>query len=201
MSPPDSTSQALQWCGSINLQQAHSILAEICTIYLDFRDFEGQVLPKPEKRRRLDDHIFFEYSARNWAAHLRYAGIEDRESIVSTILKLCDPDMKRFNTWFTTYWEAVHYESTPEFTALMVVSHLGFQGAAILLLDRGAEPNLQNNYGWTALHLAAKNGHEAVAKQLLDKGADASLQDNNGGTALHWAAGNGHEAVVEILQS
>jgi ankyrin repeat protein len=92
-----------------------------------------------------------------------------------------------------------------------------------LLLERGLDPNIQDNHGRTALHLATpqkdgvnlarlllsrgarpdakdENGvtplmhsQPEAIKLLVDRGADLSAQDANGNTALHWAVQ--HKAV------
>ena len=193
--------QSLNWYNSINIQQAHLLLAEICMIYLEFRDFENRVLFDENEQTHISDYALFEYSARYWAAHLRHARIEDQEHSTFSVLRLCDPNSKRYTTWFGTYWKTNHYGKTLELTALMVVSYFGFQRAAKLLLEKGAEANIQDEDGWTALYWAAGSGHGAVVETLLEKGADVNIQNKDGWTALHWAAKNGHGAVVEILQN
>ena len=47
-----------------------------------------------------------------------------------------------------------------------------------LLLERGANVNIQNNYGSTALIRASKYGHLEVIKLLLEKGADPFDKNN-----------------------
>jgi len=66
-----------------------------------------------------------------------------------------------------------------------------------LLLEKGADIDIQDDQGDTALHLAV--GHEQVAELLLEKGADINRTDRWGMTALHEAARNGHEQVVGLL--
>lgn len=86
-----------------------------------------------------------------------------------------------------------------------------------LLLERGLDPNVQDNQGMTPLHLAVSQpdgvnlarlllargarvdimdgkgmtplmgANPASIKMLADKGADLAAQDSNGNTALHWA--------------
>ena len=149
----------------IDFQQVHSILAENCTTYLDFRDFENQVQSKQKEQGHLDNHAFLDYSARNWATHLHHMCIKDQEDSTSTILQICDSHTKKFKNWFAVYWKARYNRDNPELTALMVVSYFGFLRAVNLLLDK-ADANIQNKDGCTALHRAAWNGHEAVVKIL-----------------------------------
>ena len=183
-----SPSRALKWCGSIDLQLAHSILADVCMIYLKFRD--------------LEDYVLLDYSAKNWAVHLRHAGIEDQEYSISAIRSLCDPSTERFHNWFEIYWNANHYkfDKPPNRTELMIISYFGFCEAVALLLEEGAEPNVQHDtHGKTALHWPAYNGHEAVVRLLPDNGAEVNIQDEGGMTALCWAAVRGHTVVVKQL--
>jgi hypothetical protein len=70
-----------------------------------------------------------------------------------------------------------------------------------VLLEYGADPNVENDHGETALHCAAdamKDRSDAVAL-LLEHGASINAQDCYGSTALHRAAANGHRRVVEVL--
>ena len=65
-------------------------------------------------------------------------------------------------------------EVTTGVTLLMDAAENGHERVAELLLQRGAEVNLQNSDGWTALMQAAINGHERVVELLLQRGADAN---------------------------
>ena len=53
-----------------------------------------------------------------------------------------------------------------------------------LLLDHGAEVNIQNERKVSALMLAASKGNIEVAKKLLERGADVSLKGEEESTAL-----------------
>jgi len=48
-----------------------------------------------------------------------------------------------------------------------------------MLLQRGAEIDVQDGKGYTALVVAATTGHERVVELLLQHGADVSLQKKN----------------------
>ena len=66
-----------------------------------------------------------------------------------------------------------------------------------LLLDAGADPNIQDNGGQTPL-MSSVN-HVNTAKILIDSGADVNLQDNNGRYALLEAINQKRYEVVELL--
>ena len=69
-----------------------------------------------------------------------------------------------------------------------------------LLLDRGADPNRGNDYGWTKLHQAGYGNDAELARVMIDAGArlDASAR-GDGGTPLVAALFWGHRDVVPLL--
>jgi Ankyrin repeats (3 copies)/Ankyrin repeats (many copies) len=69
-----------------------------------------------------------------------------------------------------------------------------------LLLEHGADINVQNRIGWTALHGASYKGALEVVRLLLERGADVEAKDNDGQTALQVAVRYGREKVVELLR-
>jgi ankyrin repeat protein len=56
-------------------------------------------------------------------------------------------------------------------SALVVATHSGHSALALLLLERGADPNAIGS-GYTALHIAVRRGDVEVVKALLARGAD-----------------------------
>jgi len=68
-----------------------------------------------------------------------------------------------------------------------------------MLLDKGADPDLQSSAGLTPLMIASQNGNTKIANHLLDKGADPDLQRSNGITALMVASMNGQTDIVSVL--
>ncbi|HVU76789.1 MAG TPA: ankyrin repeat domain-containing protein [Gaiellaceae bacterium] len=69
-----------------------------------------------------------------------------------------------------------------------------------LLLERGADPNRGNDYGWTKLHQAGSANDCALARMLLDAGARTDLSARgDGGTPLVAALFWGHREVARQL--
>jgi ankyrin repeat protein len=76
----------------------------------------------------------------------------------------------------------------------------GDRGIVSLLLDRGADPNRGNDYGWTKLHQAGYGNDRGLAALLLDAGARTNLYARgDGGTPLVVALFWGHREVVDLL--
>ena len=53
-----------------------------------------------------------------------------------------------------------------------------------LLLKAGANPNIQNNYGYTPLHTSKS---PKINKLLLEAGANHTIQNRHGDTPLHYS--------------
>ena len=69
-----------------------------------------------------------------------------------------------------------------------------------LLLERGADPNRGNDYGWTKLHQAGYSNRRELAQVMLDAGGRIDLfARGDGGTPLVAALFWGHRDVVDLL--
>jgi ankyrin repeat protein len=69
-----------------------------------------------------------------------------------------------------------------------------------LLLERGADPNRGNDYGWTKLHQAGYSNDCDLARLMLAVGARTDLfARGDGGTPLVAALFWGHREVAELL--
>jgi len=68
-----------------------------------------------------------------------------------------------------------------------------------LLLEAGADPNVQNAAGDTALHLAVENKFPEIVTLLLKAGADPNRGNAEGKTPLHWRLKKEYARVYPLL--
>ncbi|MCJ1267775.1 hypothetical protein MMC22_007661, partial [Lobaria immixta] len=85
-------------------------------------------------------------------------------------------------------------------TALIWAVRREHEAMVQLLLEKGADVDVNHWQGGTALYQASEGGHKAIVQMLLEKGADANAEHGRfGGTALYVASRGGHKAVVQVL--
>ncbi|KAI0452816.1 hypothetical protein F5B21DRAFT_505895 [Xylaria acuta] len=182
----------LHWQHSITIQDAHTILAELCILYLNLFNSNASLLLDTNGEA---GHAFLSYSAQNWGTHFYEVRIGSNESgIVPMALKICDLGSNAYLVW-SKIFEA-NYHHPP----LLWAALKGYEPVVRLLLGQGANFELSDTIlGRTPLSWAAENGHEAVVQLLLKRDAYSKSRDKDCRTPLSWAAENGHTAVVQLL--
>eukprot|EP00941_MAST-03F_sp_MAST-3F-sp1_P004822 g4822.t1 len=86
-------------------------------------------------------------------------------------------------------------ESTPLFWAC----RNGWEKCVKILLDNGADPEVECYGGLRSLHQCANFVRESILKILLERNADLEAADRAGNTVLHWACRRPSLAIVKIL--
>lgn len=86
-----------------------------------------------------------------------------------------------------------------EVSPLNLASKGGHYLTAAVLLDHGASPEQQDQYGNKALHLAVQGSHLAVAQLLLQRGASIQAFNNERQNALHFASQTGNRRIVQLF--
>ncbi|KAL4647912.1 cyclin-dependent kinase 4 inhibitor D-like [Arapaima gigas] len=94
----------------------------------------------------------------------------------------------------------LHPDTVNEFghTALQVMM-MGSTGVAVLLLQHGANANVQDGQGVTPAHDAARTGFVHTLRALVDFGASVNVPDCCGALPIHIALQEAHTDVVEFL--
>jgi len=188
-------------------QSPHSMIAEVCLTYLNFRcvrELSPTLVSAPPTVP------FVEYASCYWGKH---TGKEKTESVTQLALQL----LVRYEEHIASrllllhYYEYRYYWQNPNDKKFMPKGFTGLHGAAFhgigeivpaLLATGGWSINERDNMGRTALSWAAIRGHEDVVKSLLQqKDIDPNAEDTEYGrrTPLSWAAGRGYEGVVRML--
>lgn len=207
----------VRWKYSLRPSESHRILYQTCIRHLFFNEFETNPL-----RRQMDvsnylrDHVFLDYSATNWATHLRASDIEDH-AVIETLLQICNPSSQCFQTWFRIYRASIHMDRSEGFRgSLMIASYFGLEKIVqFLLRTDDVEVNAVDRFHRrSALSYASENGFDGVVKLLIEGptiplkntsalsipiGAEVNTVDKYGRTPLSYAAWNGHMAVAERL--
>ncbi|KAJ3526542.1 hypothetical protein NMY22_g10124 [Coprinellus aureogranulatus] len=75
----------------------------------------------------------------------------------------------------------------------------GREYVVALLVNYGANPNIQGPGNWTPLHYACDRGHTGCAQIILEAKATINAQASGGWTALHLACYNGRVNCVRLL--
>ena len=180
----------------------HSMIAEVCLTYLNFRRIRdlspALYLPSPTAP-------FLQYASCYWGSHARR---QTSTSMVPLALKLLD----RFDVHISCelllreeLWkirkEDEDYFRPLKCTALHAGAFLGVLEIMVSLLKINKwDLNATNMSGSTALMLAAIMGHDAIVKVLLEQeGVDPHIVDRWGRAPLSWAAEKGQEGIVEML--
>lgn len=210
----DNVDGDLEWNHSFPPRESHRILAEICISHLLSKHIKT---PDPnEVSQLIEDNIFLDYSAKHWASHLRESEINTQKSMTALVLRICNPNTRRFQTWFKIHWTATERINSPQgLTTLMVASYYGLSAVVkhLLKLNNTMVNAKDRTYKRTALCWAARNGFHVVVGQLIKggnfwmrylpskigKGAKIDSRDVDGRTPLTHAVWNGNLATVELL--
>jgi len=87
-----------------------------------------------------------------------------------------------------------------ESTALHLASRSGHVEAIRVILDNGADADVQNKSDSTPLHMASTGGHVEAVRLLLEHGANATLQDNQDVSAIELAYQSGSKVARVFLE-
>ena len=184
----------------------HSMIAEVCLTYLNFRRIREL---SPALSSAPPSFPLLEYASCYWGKHV---GRQKAESVTPLALVL----LNRFEQHISSRFLLLHSDKNrhwPEPCFGRSSSHNGFTGlhggaflgfgeiVAALLATKEWNINKTDAVGRTALAWAATRGHENVVRILLrQKDVNANPRDiESGRTPLHLAAKGGYEGVAKLL--
>jgi ankyrin repeat protein len=87
-------------------------------------------------------------------------------------------------------------------TALHAACEIGDIDRIKMLIERGANINIRNEFGDTPLHCAVLWGDIEVVKLLINNGADVNIKDGSyeGCTPLEWAIKENNIEIIKLLK-
>ncbi|TRX88401.1 hypothetical protein FHL15_010714 [Xylaria flabelliformis] len=94
---------------------------------------------------------------------------------------------------------AINKKDSQGHSALIWAARQGYEDIACLLIDNGADLEINTGNNLTALIWASMAGHCAMLKLLIGAGANVHVADDMGWTALHYAAAHGNVQILQIL--
>jgi len=184
----------------------HSMMAEICLTYLNFRSV-------CELSTTLDSiplaTPFLHYASCYWGAHARK---EITEGVKHLALRHLQRDanhisadilLREKTVGFLPRWHRRlgRHPNLRGFTGLHYISYIGIAEIAVDMVEmKRWDLNGRDSNNATPLIWAIKYGNCALSKVLLDQGGvDPTLADKEGLTPLTHAAKAGQEEVVKLL--
>jgi len=180
----------------------HSVMAEVCLTYLNFRHVRSF---SPALRSVPPTAPFVKYAACHWCTHAKRG---NTESVKTLALKLLDGYDKHISSKIALLhgvkpWDwPFDPEDTPRgFTGLHGAAYHGCAEITVAFLEAYEWDAQATDFnGNTAIAWAARGGHERVVGALLELSeVNIHKADKRRRTPLLLAAENGHEAVVRIL--
>ena len=183
--------------------EPHSLIAEVCLTYLNFRHVMGF---SPTLRSVPPTAPFTEYASCYWGTHYRRGSTGKVKTLA---LKLLDGYDKHISSKILLLRgtdirdRPFDRQGTPRgFTGLHSAAYLGCVEIVVALLETNQwDVQATDFHGNTAIIWAARRGHEGVVQVLLErKDVNPNTPNNEyGQTPLSWATKNGYEGVVKML--
>lgn len=208
------------WRHSVDLQQSHRMLSEICITHLlllrayvtpydgdgSIRRWHSQVIQVAEDDpKKHASFAFLDYSAKHWVTHVQQASISDIDWLEKAS-KLCESGNGFGPYWVSINWRSYYLRDVNQGivyrpqnqSALYWAAFFGLKEVVQCLLDFGMDADVRGRYLGNALQAAAYGGYGKVMGQLLNAGADINAQYGCS-TALEIACYRGHVSVVDLL--
>ena len=95
--------------------------------------------------------------------------------------------------------ELINEQDAKGFCPLIIEAYNNHPGVVGILLEHGADPDLQDVSGNTALMGAAFKGYADICRQLINAGAGVNIRNAQGAPALTFAATFGQLEIATLL--
>jgi len=171
-------------------------IAAVCLAYLLHLN---QNIPIEEIRKTFP---LAQYSARYWMDHAAIAEGKDRK-LQGFVEKLFYHHKNSYRNCYNLYRPDRPWDGEPKGEPASALYYASFGGLVnavkYLLVNAGADVNVQGGEYSSALQAASQGGHEKIVELLLEAGADVNARGGKYGNAVYAASVQGHEKIVELL--
>ncbi|MCJ1265803.1 hypothetical protein MMC22_005684 [Lobaria immixta] len=192
---------AVEWKGSFQLADSHTLLARVCIDYLLLL-YDGSL-----------DATFQTYATSYWPSHCQSFEVDQSlANKVKSFLFQSSITAPSFVRWTMAMNHFLEYDRnrnlssgkmvsiSPPPTPLFLACDFGWPSAILVLkTSPDMDWNKRNKFGQTGLHIATQKGHLKIVKLLLNAKADVNILEPHVGTALHLATSQGYHEIVQLL--
>ena len=205
-------------------RRSDRLLAEICLIYLSFKEFGEKTSPSDAveigtkhgseswyRQRRHEvlesagTHDLLEYAATYWTHHFWSTGEHD-PGLLGWWSFVCRSNPGIFDLWFRIFWYAYNMRNNldraykiPKLSPLSLAAFLGDFFMVKHLVLKGEALEAEKGNCWSPLLAAINRGDEAIAMFLIEHGASATSENATEWTPLGLAAAKAFNGIVDYL--
>ncbi|KAJ7900422.1 hypothetical protein B0H13DRAFT_2517933, partial [Mycena leptocephala] len=173
----------------IEAEIAHTIITASCLAYLLWVGSMDNIPNDMEKIKII--YPLAEYSI-GYTVHAQLNSVSDNVRDMLESLFVEDSGQ-----WM--FWVSHNNDFEVARLPLYWAAKFGFLHIVWLLLERGADINLQDGLNGNALQAASIEGHLELVQLLLERGADVNLRGGYYGNALYAASSRGHLTLALLL--
>lgn len=127
--------------------------------------------------------------------------MQDSEGNTPLHLALSHELEQSYVLFFCSYELNLKIKNEEKQTPLHVAVLVKNQEAVELLINKGADLNINGNAGQTPLHVAISAKNQDAIKLLIEKGADLKIKDNYNQSALDLATSMNDQAAILLIKN
>lgn len=200
------------WAGSIELQEANYVLAEVCIHYIllcvlqlgsDTSSSWFAEANSDELESRLSErgYVFLSYASKSWDKHLKLAAGHVTSDLLARVVDLCDPKSNCYSLWSRLSEALPHEQPDNDLEVMVMLDIIHIVGPDIITKVSVDAINHTGSDGMTLLHYAVEKESVQSVLFLLGSGADvnSAAKGHDGRTPLLFACQQHDSLILQLL--